>query len=434
MHKNLLSLQRSFFTVLTVALLFTADVVHAAWWNSWVTSSDMTINGRRTITRSNDGVKRSLEGDNPIEIQDGKITGWKEGTVLTLEQTGGPQQRQAELRGTASEPALWIKDDKGFHSAGLEDQKWLQGFLAALFKKPDADKPAAASPATSDDSGHLNPVGTWSWFNGKNITFKDDHTVAGPANSGTWSWSNEDERELKIEWKDPVREDTLNLSEDGRHLQGHNDAPMEVYGDRYLGDAAPATQTAGAAAFSGTDPDSPLGTWHWFVGRDETFHPDGTVTYPQNYATWKWVDQSKRTLVVEWKTLPFVDKLTLSKDGQQLEGENNAPAKYTPNTVTAQRVISPLGVWRMNKGANVTFRENHAAAFDDEDAGFWYWLDESKRQLRVEWSTIPFVDTLTLSEDGNTLQGTNHKADIITGHRLAGPLPVPPVETDPDSN
>lgn len=98
------------------------------------------VSGQRTITRrTEDGVKRRLETGKKIDLADGTVTKFEPGALIKLQQEGGPEARQAELREKAGKLELWIKDDQGFHPGGEADQAWLKKFLTELMKSGGND-------------------------------------------------------------------------------------------------------------------------------------------------------------------------------------------------------------------------------------------------------------------------------------------------------
>jgi hypothetical protein len=92
-------------------------------------SSDWTVNGQRTITRTHDGVTRKLKAAAEIEIQSGHVTKFPKGALIKLEESGGSAPRQAELRENGGSLELWIKDQATFRQGSSEEETWLAHFL-----------------------------------------------------------------------------------------------------------------------------------------------------------------------------------------------------------------------------------------------------------------------------------------------------------------
>jgi hypothetical protein len=102
---------------------------------SSTSSSDWTINGYRTSTRTHDGITRKLETANDIKIQNGRVTKFPKATLVKIRETGGSQPREAELRENAGKLELWIKDKGDFRKGSAEEEKWLEGFMGDFNSK-----------------------------------------------------------------------------------------------------------------------------------------------------------------------------------------------------------------------------------------------------------------------------------------------------------
>lgn len=98
-------------------------------------SSDWTVNGNRTITRTKDGVTRKLETTADVEIQNGQITKFPKGALVKIQETGGSRPRLAELRESDGTLNLWIKDKETFRRASPDEQTWLSQFLSSVDSK-----------------------------------------------------------------------------------------------------------------------------------------------------------------------------------------------------------------------------------------------------------------------------------------------------------
>lgn len=136
MQKTITALQRNLAPLLIAVLFFTgcgkADITTSS-------SSESTINGsktsHKTLTRSHDGVTRRLETTTDVEIQNGQVLTFPKAALITLQENGGPEQRQAELRENAGKLELWIKDKESFRKGSPEEEKWLERFLSDITRK-----------------------------------------------------------------------------------------------------------------------------------------------------------------------------------------------------------------------------------------------------------------------------------------------------------
>jgi len=52
------------------------------------------------------------------------------------------------------------------------------------------------------------------------------------------------------------------------------------------------------------------------------------------------------------------------------------------------------------------------------DSGSWRVLDVSKRKFEMRWGSGNWVDTLTLSPDNNSLEGTNQTNGHVSAKRI----------------
>ena len=54
---------------------------------------------------------------------------------MKLEETEGPEPRQAELRENAGRLELWIKENGTFRKGSPKDEAWLERFLSDVVTK-----------------------------------------------------------------------------------------------------------------------------------------------------------------------------------------------------------------------------------------------------------------------------------------------------------
>lgn len=126
--------------ILFAALIFTGcnqSVTISGNFNasSSSSSSDWTVNGQRTISRTHDGITRKLEMPATVTILDGHVTKFPQGVLLKLQETGSPQPREAELRENNGTLELWIKDKTSFRKATPAEDAWLEAFLKDIVTK-----------------------------------------------------------------------------------------------------------------------------------------------------------------------------------------------------------------------------------------------------------------------------------------------------------
>jgi hypothetical protein len=102
-------------------------------------SSEFNINGwktsSKTITRTHDGVSRRLETTTDVDIQNGQVTKFPTAALIRIQEDGGPEQREAELRENAGKLELWVKEKGNFRQGSAQEELWLERFLRDITTK-----------------------------------------------------------------------------------------------------------------------------------------------------------------------------------------------------------------------------------------------------------------------------------------------------------
>jgi hypothetical protein len=154
-------------------------------------------------------------------------------------------------------------------------------------------------------------IGKWSWFNGHTVVVHPDGTLECMDATGTWEITDPSSNTYTFHWLADTYVDQLNLSQDGRNLNGYNQ-----YG----------THVTGLKTESSNQEDIPsaaIGRWSWFNGHTVVVHPDGALECIDNTGTWELTDPSSGTYTLRWQVGGYIDQLTLSQDGRSLNGNNN---------------------------------------------------------------------------------------------------------------
>jgi hypothetical protein len=137
--QKIMTIARRNLALLVVAVLVFAGCGKGGCNVSTASSSESNINGRKTsrktITRTHDGVTRRLETTTDVDIQKGQVTKFPTAALIKIQEDGGPEQRQAELRENAGKLELWIKDKGSFRRGSAEEEKWLERFLSDITTK-----------------------------------------------------------------------------------------------------------------------------------------------------------------------------------------------------------------------------------------------------------------------------------------------------------
>ena len=88
---------------------------------------------------------------------------------------------------------------------------------------------------------------------------------------------------------------------------------------------------------------------------------------------------------------------------------SDLPATYLAKLKAANEPL--LGTWTwLPRDQIVTIKPDGTVISTYKVTGFWKVLNEVQRTYEIRWSSGKFIDTLTLSEDGNSLTGSNQNA------------------------
>ncbi|RYD47180.1 MAG: hypothetical protein EOP83_28435 [Verrucomicrobiaceae bacterium] len=93
------------------------------------TRTDWTVNDKRTITKTVNGVSRKLDAKTDVKMEKGKITSFPTGALVKLEESGSGTPRVAELRENGGSLELWVKENGVFRRGTADEEVWLAEFL-----------------------------------------------------------------------------------------------------------------------------------------------------------------------------------------------------------------------------------------------------------------------------------------------------------------
>ena len=163
-----------------------------------------------------------------------------------------------------------------------------------------------------------------------------------------------------------------------------------------------------------------VGDWAWDTRAfPATIKSNGTVVGNDGgkkiKATWTCIDDAKGQIVVNWNT-GYIDTLTISSDGKSMTGANNYGGRLVivkrESSYPRNRCSLVVGNWAWDTRAfPATIHSDGTVVGNDGGqmiSGTWLCLDSLKGQIVVKWNT-GYTDTLTLSNNGNTLRGANDK-------------------------
>jgi hypothetical protein len=281
---------------------------------------------------------------------------------------------------------------------------------------------AEANSNSGSITGTGTIVGAWNWFTGTKVYMHIDGTFEAWAgsqksNTGTWTRSG---NSYTFYWVDGGYVDTLTLSPDGQSLDGYNKGGTHVTGNKI----SSSDTVAGTSSISATG--TIVGTWNWFTGTKVYIHVDGTFeawagSQKSNTGTWS---RSGNKYTFYWVDGGYVDTLTLSPDGQSLDGYNKGGTHVTGNKIsssdTSTVTSTIVGTWNWFTGTKIYIHiDGTLEGWDGSkkiNTGTW---SRSGNKYTLYWVDGGYVDTLTLSPDGQSLDGYNKGGTHVTGNKIS---------------
>ena len=77
-----------------------------------------------------------------------------------------------------------------------------------------------------------------------------------------------------------------------------------------------------------------------------------------------------------------------------------------------------IGKWKWFNGINVYIRNNGTVSNSENGTGVWYVSDRNRNQVTIRWNEGGWIDELSLSPDGNNLDGRNQNGVHVFGIRV----------------
>lgn len=139
------------------------------------------------------------------------------------------------------------------------------------------------------------------------------------------------------------------------------------------------------------------GCWNWSNDAYVVIERGGRAWNGLLPATWTADNIASGRYTLTWP--PFVDTVSLSADGSRMSGSNNYGWPVTATRVSGEP-SSILGEWLWNGVAPVTARADSTIS----GGGYSGTWSQSGENWLVVW---PLVDSIRLSNDGNSLSLTN---------------------------
>ncbi len=269
-------------------------------------------------------------------------------------------------------------------------------------------------------------LGTWTWVSGQRLmvgvdgrfqVLKDGVEI----NRGTWDCADAGARRFVFIHDSGGWVDTVTLSPDRNGLTGRNQRGSDLAGIR-----------EGSRPGGTFDPSRIAGSWTWILGQTLKIGADRRLTVWKDglqisAATWECIDPAARRFLFRHTTGGWVDTVTLSDDGNTLTGSNQANTllrgerqgergfgTFSPPVIAGEwfwvedqrLVVTGDGRFQVFKGGQ---RIN---------SGTWTCTDQGLRKYVLRHVSGGWVDTVTLSPDYQSLNGTNNRGNPLKGTRL----------------
>lgn len=205
---------------------------------------------------------------------------------------------------------------------------------------------------------------------------------------------------------------------------------LSSQGDRFTGTRLDLKESEGfALSGPGGDID---GTWRWGNGAIVNVSPGGKLTSGTLTGDWRLVDSGARRYSFSWAN-GYTDTMTLSSDGNRLNGQNNRGSRVYANragfddasTYSGGEEIA--GTWKWHNGETVSITAD-GLIDAGRVKGEWKLTDKNGRLYTLTWNN-GYTDTMTLSSGGNRLDGKNRRGGTVWGERISAGDSRKPWET-----
>lgn len=219
---------------------------------------------------------------------------------------------------------------------------WAQRQLVVVLKSgqvqsfdlADVDRIEFTGP--SRDGGHgqpvpsfRSPVGTWDWVDGMTLvveaagTFTLYRTDRTMSSQGRWDALDGPARRYRLSHARGGYVDTVTMSDDGWELAGTSSTGYRLQGRRRGVGAGTGAWQPGRGARELFP-----GTYDWTDGQTLVVRADGTLEVLRgsrrtNEGRWEVEDAAAGRIRLEYRQGGWVDTVTLSADGREIDGTNN---------------------------------------------------------------------------------------------------------------
>ena len=190
----------------------------------------------------------------------------------------------------------------------------------------------------------------------------------------------------------------------------------------------------GGSEISGGGVCTPVGTWDWVDNATVVIRADGTAAGgPRDgslSSNGRWEGLGGNRYRLTWPLDGLVDTLTLSADGRSWDGTNNVGRSFhvSCRTGSSNYAAVPMGEaaligsWKRTDGDELyTFTADGGATGVNRATRFvGRWTRTGTNKYTITWPDYHppgqnqnYVDTLTVSADGNSFSGVNNYGDPV---------------------
>jgi len=166
------------------------------------------------------------------------------------------------------------------------------------------------------------------------------------------------------------------------------------------------------------------GTWNWVSNQILVIHPDGAFEVFEDGGKVNeghWENLEGRRYRLRHRYGGYIDTVTLSDDGNTLDGTNNFRNQLHGSRRQGERgkAAGIAGTWNWVSGQILVIHLDRVFEVykDGGKVNEGHWENLEGRRYRLRHRYGGYIDTVTLSDDANALDGTNNFGNQLHGSR-----------------
>ena len=153
-----------------------------------------------------------------------------------------------------------------------------------------------------------------------------------------------------------------------------------------------------------------VGCYHWFNNGSVIIHSNGIIQGGPFTGHWRLVSAAQRTYTFTWPEA--VDTVTISADQRSMSGMNQYG--YPIAGTRSAGTVGLVGTWSLSNNVPLLVSPNGGFSYATF-TGTWRTVDASRGIYTLTWPDP--VDSVTLSDDGQTISGENQYGVATSGTR-----------------